>query len=569
METIDLFLEEEQEARIPAVISRAVESVDDAARRRILAILRAGHPAAVAFSGGKDSAALASLVLQCAVEMKRQGETPPPIIVTHSTTGVENPDVMRLAFSEIEKMKQFAKERDISFDALIGEPELAASFPVRVIGGRGNPAWIGGNGDCSVDWKVLVGRRLLDQAMRQLKQSSSGKPPVVMTGVRRGESDARDARILSRGEVAEGIWQNEFGDLRSSPLLDHTTDDVYEHLGLCAAGVYESYSDFKDVLELYSAAGGSSCVVVADMKSSRSRTACGARFGCWSCLKVKSDRSVETMIETDPKRYRHLQPLNRLRNWMTNTQYDWSLRQYVGRSIKDGYIEIAADTYSPAVLQKLLVYTLSAERLSGVPIISIQQLIAIDARWSMYGIAPPFSALKIYLDLVTTESWEEAPIVPMFPPSQVPRIGRIHVGTDWYDATGIKSMAGLRDSSLEMHHETCGVDLKVLRNGALVCDHESEDGFSVDADGAADFLAFMAEGYIRDYCHDSSLDWTYGYKTYLRMGILSIGRGQSRSNDEILRRSQWRQENNLHGQRSLEELTARCDVFHAHQQSLL
>ncbi|MFM2036832.1 MAG: hypothetical protein RL459_2097, partial [Pseudomonadota bacterium] len=30
------------------------------------------------------------------------------------------------------------------------------------------------------------------------------------------------------------------------------------------------------------------------------------------------------------------------------------------------------------------------------------------------------------------------------PPSPVPRVGRIFVGEDWYQVTGINSMAGMR-----------------------------------------------------------------------------------------------------------------------------
>jgi hypothetical protein len=276
------------------------------------------------------------------------------------------------------------------------------------------------------------------------------------------------------------------------------------------------------------------------------------------------------MIQSDLKRYAYMLPLNRLRNWIAHTQYDWSLRQYVGRSISsDGYIEVGADTYSPDTLRKLLVYTLTAERLSGVPIVSLQQLVAIDARWSMYSIWPPFSALKIYLDLENHGGWTEAPEVPIFPKTDVPKLGRIHVGTDWYEATGMKSMAGLRDVGLEMFSESCGLQLKQLANGALVCDYEEAELFSVDHDGAADFISFMADDYIAEYCRQDCSDWTYGFKTYLRLGILNYAKGQSRSCDEILRRAQWRQEHDLHGQRSPQELIDRCTELYAAQLELI
>ncbi|MGP3505412.1 hypothetical protein [Paracidovorax citrulli] len=571
MQSLDLFHQhpEAHEQCHEAIIMRG-ESAEERARSVIMEIMKAGHICTGAYSSGKDSSALTSIMFLCAVQLKRLGIRPPPIVIMHSQTGVENPEVSRLALAEIEKMKVFAARHDLELHVLVGFPELNDSWPVRVIGGRALPSFATTRADCSVDFKSKVNERQLSLLMRTAPSLGDWLAPVVMTGVRLSESTVRDARIARRGEK-EGIWVNDFGHLRASPLLHHSVDDVWEHLGLCAAGVYESYSDFAETMDLYKAAGGSSCVIVADMKMSGSSKPCGARTGCWACTRIgPRDRSAEQMIESDWKRYGYMKPLSRLRSWIANTQYDWGLRQFVGRTIsRDGHIEVGADTYSPDTLRKLLVYTLTAERLSGVPIISIEQLVAIDARWSQYAIAPPFTAVKIYLDLERYGGWEEAPQAPLHPPTIAPKIGRLHVGTNWYEATGVTSMAGLRDAGMEMFHESCGRGIKVLSNGALVCDYEDADSFTVDAEGAADFLTFLADEYIDQYCRDDCADWTFGYKTYLRLGTIAYGAGQSRSSDEILRRSQWRQEHKLHGQRSVEELRRRCSQLYEAQLELL
>ena len=52
-------------------------------------------------------------------------------------------------------------------------------------------------------------------------------------------------------------------------------------------------------------------------------------------------------------------------------------------------------------------------------------------------------------------------------------------------------------------------------------------------------------------------DWTEGFRIYQRLGILSLGAGHSRKMDEILRRSQWLQSQELHGQRTPEEVKAK------------
>ena len=72
-------------------------------------------------------------------------------------------------------------------------------------------------------------------------------------------------------------------------------------------------------------------------------------------------------------------------------------------------------------------------------------------------------------------------------------------------------------------------------------------------------------GYIRDYCHHEYSDWTEGFRIYQRLGILSLGAGHSRKMDEILRRSQWLQSQELHGQRTPDEVKAKCSVRYENQ----
>lgn len=110
-----------------------------------------------------------------------------------------------------------------------------------------------------------------------------------------------------------------------------------------------------------------------------------------------------------------------------------------------------------------------------------------------------------------------------------------------------------------------GALVKTLKNGALVIDYEDGPRLDVDMDGAADFLTFLADDYIRDYCHHEYSDWTEGFRIYQRLGILSLGAGHSRKMDEILRRSQWLQSQELHGQRTPEEVKAKCSVRYENQ----
>lgn len=574
METLELFgtsLPELPETRPQsATIRLALEEPEARATRRITTILKAGHEAQIAYSAGKDSSAVLSIALNAARAIRSSGGEVPPIYILHSQTGVENPEISALAYDELKKVRAYADKHNLDVTILLGQPALNESWPVRTLGGRALPSFGSTRADCTTDLKIAVSNRLIASAKGQAIASGKGwKAPVLMTGVRNDESAVRDTKIAARGEVAEGIWLNDFGEMRASPILDFDSDDVFAYLAYCSAGVIESYSDFKMTLELYAAASGTSCVIVADMRSAAIRKPCGARTGCWACTRVNDDRSMHQMIDSDEERYSYMRPLARLRDFISHSQYDWSLRQYVGRSISaDGHISVAADTYSPAMLRDLFIYTLTAEKLSKVPIISIEQIIAIDARWSMYGLWPPFYALKLFAQ-VESGRLQEAPVIERVPKSEVPRIGKIYVGTSWYEATGLNSVTGLRDVGMELFHESCGVQLRALANGALVADYEEGDRFDVDAEGAADFLGVLADDYIERYCHMENVDWTEGYRTYLRMGIITVAKGQSRSTDEIMRRTQWRQQHGLHGQQNLQDLIERCTVLYDRQQQLI
>jgi 3'-phosphoadenosine 5'-phosphosulfate sulfotransferase (PAPS reductase)/FAD synthetase len=95
------------------------------------------HIAVLAYSGGKDSSATACLLLTVAADYRRRGLSLPPIYVTHSSTGVENPVVAALAMAELTKMKAFAAKHDFTLIVLTGEPDLNSSWPGRVLTGHG------------------------------------------------------------------------------------------------------------------------------------------------------------------------------------------------------------------------------------------------------------------------------------------------------------------------------------------------------------------------------------------------------------------------------------------------
>lgn len=175
----------------------------------------------------------------------------------------------------------------------------------------------------------------------------------------------------------------------------------------------------------------------------------------------------------------------------------------------------------------------------------------------MYALAEPFAALRIWREVERGGRWYP-PSIAAVPKTPVPRYGLIHVGEDWND--DIQSdlvVTGLRDAGWELFSDSCGPGLRSLRNGRTVMDIEGLG--DIDEESAWLFLDFEADTMLDDQV-SFERDWTAGYRTYLRYGLIQPGKGASRHIDSILRRSQWRQRQGLHGQQDLDALRARLTV---------
>lgn len=539
-----------------AAIELRGESPETISLRAIEKVLRDGHPLIVGWSSGKDSSVLANLVLTASRNMVKQG-IHTPVVITHSDTRVENPIVRRIADSEIVKIRAYAQKHSLPVQVMVGRPSISQAWPTRVIGGRALPAFPSTRSDCATDWKIVVNERNMKLAMQSFAKQDLCEP-VICTGVRLGESAVRDAAMKARGERGDVPFRNQDGRQMLSPIIAWELDDVWSFLGECNAGVIEAYSDFASTIEFYRDAGGTSCVVVSDMAMQGFNKPCGARGGCWACTPSgASDRSMQNLIASDEERYGFMKPLAAIRDFLFATQYDWSRRHFVQRTIKDGYITIGADTYSPAMLAELLRYTLTAQVESGVEIIDAATLVAIDARWSLYGLHPPFEAIRIWQDIERGRRYHPPVYDKPFPKTEVPVIGKIKVGNDWDDETSPLYAEGLRSPVWEMFSESCGPSLRVFANGKVGLD--LEEGLDVDPESAAMFLDWEADRKAAEPISKFT-QWTSAYMFYVTLGTIQPAKGQSSMVDDLMRRTAWRQRMNLHGQRSLEELAQRCDV---------
>lgn len=527
------------------LVAKAISSIKEVMKR---------FQVSVAWSGGKDSSVVLGLVMQAAVGMSKDGAAMRKILITHGDTTVENPEIHHYAQEEIHRIRRYAKEHDIPLDVLVARPALSESWQCRVIGGRALPSFPGTNHDCTTDMKI--------QPMNRLRKGFADQGPssiVTIIGTRFEESPQRAQRMRERGEAPETPWVGDDGSLYLSPIALWGMEDVWEYLGYCRSGHedYLTFSKFDDVFRIYADAAGSSCAVVGDLATKGQSKPCGARTGCWCCTPIGRDKSLETMIETDP-RYGYMRGLNRLQRFLVNTRWDLSRRNWLGRTVDSaGYVAIGPDVYSPLMLKQLLRYCLTLDAVEGevartsgfaprFRIINDKTLLAIDAMWNLQGYHKPFEALRVFKDVVEHGNRYPVPDVMEFPKTTIPKTRWLHVGIDWADDT---RLIGLRDPIAEaISEDSYCMGTRATRDGRTVMDVNTSVAFDMDDDGVNDFFTFEFDRILDEADEGRRFGPTGGYMYYARMGILSLAPQVVSTVDAILRRTWWKHEQGYFGQ---------------------
>ena len=124
-------------------------------------VLERGHPIVVAWSSGKDSSVVANLALSAAARRVAAGKPCPRLLLTHSDTGVENPEVRALADGEMQPVRV-----DLFIDDVV-------TMIANLIRGRDQAVYsrIDTAAVLSVDRIIPLGFLVADVASRALRNS--------------------------------------------------------------------------------------------------------------------------------------------------------------------------------------------------------------------------------------------------------------------------------------------------------------------------------------------------------------------------------------------------------------
>jgi DNA sulfur modification protein DndC len=289
---------------------------------------------AVMCSGGKDSTATASIALLFAAQYPKLVRE---IFLIHADTGVENPAVLEAYERFWLSARDFADRRSINLYAVDVEPEPERRFFAQMLV-KGLPPpnpkfrW------CTRDLKIRP-------AAAWLRQHTDPTQTAILVGLRFGESEARDQRLMtscSRGaECGHGSWldkqrPNSFQIV--SPIASWRTCHVWDFLrfeapqhGLETAHLFDLYSN-------------------ADF----------SRFGCWTCTLVERDNSMLNLISKP--QYQHLAPLLWFHERLARLQHDPAAQDRDEHGRRLGL--------SLAVRKQLLAEITILERVMGMQILS-------------------------------------------------------------------------------------------------------------------------------------------------------------------------------------------------------
>ena len=242
---------------------------------------------AIAYSGGKDSTAVVSLV----THLIASGEVPAPksLTVLYADTRMELPPLHAAAMQLLGTLRQ----RGITTQVVL--PTLDDRFFVYIFG-RGVPPPKNRFRWCTPQLKVEP----MEVALQALRRQY-GEKFLMLTGVRLGESAVRDQRIAlscskDGAECGQGWYQQA------------TPESVADVLAPC---LHWRVCHIWDWLTFHAPAQGFPTQVIAEVYGGDEKEEINTRTGCVGCNLASTDTALLTVLKLPAWAY--LAPLLRLR----------------------------------------------------------------------------------------------------------------------------------------------------------------------------------------------------------------------------------------------------------------
>ncbi len=280
---------------------------------------------AIAYSGGKDSSALLTVVLFL-IEQKRI-EAPKTLTVLYSDTRQEIPPLQIGALQMLDVVRQRG------YGAQVVLPPIDDRYFVYMLG-RGVPPpnnntlrW------CTPQIKVEP----MVAALRQLREDR-GEKFLMLTGVRVGESAVRDKRIaLSCGKNGAECGQGWFQESTPESVADTLAPIL--HWRVC---------HIWDWLMFEAPAISSAISFVAQVYGGKEAEEINARTGCIGCPLATKDAALDNVLSLPDWAY--LSPLKKLRPLYAELRSFRHRKQKNGERNSDGKLSSNPNRKGPLTL---------------------------------------------------------------------------------------------------------------------------------------------------------------------------------------------------------------------------
>lgn len=241
----------------------------------------------VTFSGGKDSTATLVMVLEY---IKANPKKVVRIDVVYADTLVEIPTIHAFALKTLAFVRDFQQATGFNIATHVTQPEMDERYWVKILGyGYPPPHQM---------FRWCTKRLKIEPSEQGIQKHIVPNKTAILTGVRFGESQARDARLNDSctrgGECGQGVWFKRSEALQVgylAPIVNWTSCEVWDLI----SGFAPSWGyPVKELEKVYN-----------DHET---------RFGCWMCTVIKKDKAMLKTIEQDE--WAHLKPMADFRNYV-------------------------------------------------------------------------------------------------------------------------------------------------------------------------------------------------------------------------------------------------------------
>lgn len=298
---------------------------------------RENQPWVVAFSGGKDSHALLTLIYFAILGLSPEQRSQ-PVYVVFCDTLAEAPPYLKKVMTVINAVGNQAKRDKLPIYTKVIKPRPTDTFWARLLG-RGYPAPnLKTNRWCTDKIKLQPFRDFVKGFFK------NGEDPIVVIGSRSEESKNRE-QIIEKYHGSNSYFDASDPNYRRyAPIKDWSVQNVWQVLGQhIAPGQYDFLGPWGSpwgtsnisLVELYDSTNstGGECPLV----QTNATPGCGkSRFGCWSCTVVTKDKAIDGLIANGEK---WLESLAEFRNKLHRTTDPAVKAKYRNDRRRDGYVK--------------------------------------------------------------------------------------------------------------------------------------------------------------------------------------------------------------------------------------